>query len=143
MLSVSSEPAASSFCKSDCSNSLLQPQVSGDLRGCYLLERPVSDRLADLFRHSPSLHRIRHLSLKLKPAFIEALDHATAFHETQAGTIAVSWKREGKEIILDVKIPKDIIATIEIGPNFCFENRACSKTIASGTYKIVQITKDI
>ena len=90
---------------------------------------------------NPDKHNVH--SLKLKPAFIEALDHATAFHEAPAGTIAVSWKREGKEIILDVKIPKDISATVEIGPNFCFENRACSKTIVSGTYKIVQITKDI
>ena len=90
---------------------------------------------------NPDKHNVN--SLKLKPAFIEALDHATAFHEAPAGTIAVSWKREGKEIILDVKIPKDISATVEIGPNFCFENRACSKTIVSGTYKIVQITKDI
>ena len=90
---------------------------------------------------NPDKHNVN--SLKLKPAFIEALDHATAFHEAPTGTIAVSWKRVGKEIILDVKIPKDISATVEIGPNFCFENRVCSKTIVSGTYKIVPIKKDI
>ena len=82
-------------------------------------------------------------TLKIKPAFVEALDHATAFHETPAGKITVSWKREGKEILLDVKIPKDIRATVEIGPRFCFEDGVCSKAISSGIYKIIRVVNDI
>lgn len=75
-------------------------------------------------------------TLKIKPAFIQALDHASAFHNAPAGTISVSWKRENRDILLDVKIPEGICATAELGPDFCFEDGAHSKAITSGIYKI-------
>ena len=78
-------------------------------------------------------------AVKIKPAFIEKLDYASAFHKAPAGEIAVSWKREGKEIILDAKIPKGMSATLEIDSGFVFENGESSKTIKSGTYKLFPI----
>ena len=75
-------------------------------------------------------------TLKIKPAFITALEHASAFHNAPAGTITVSWKRENRDILLDVKIPEGICATAELGPDFCFEDGAHSKAVTSGIYKI-------
>ena len=80
-------------------------------------------------------------TLKIKPAFIETLDYASAFHKAPAGMVAVSWKREGQGIILDVKIPEDIGATLELAPEYCVMNSPCEKMIASGTYRIARIEK--
>lgn len=75
-------------------------------------------------------------TLKIKPAFIQALDHASAFHNAPAGTITVAWKRENQDILLDVTIPEGICATAELGPDFCFEDGTHSKMVNSGIYKI-------
>ena len=81
-------------------------------------------------------------TLKIKPAFIGALDYASAFHKAPAGTVAVSWKREKQEIVLDVKIPEGISATLELSPEYCVINRPCAKSVVSGTYRIARIEKE-
>jgi len=86
---------------------------------------------------NPDQHNVNNLIIK--PAFIEALDHASAFHKAPGGTITVSWKRENQNIVLDVKIPESVRATVELEPRFCFEDGEGSKVVASGTYKITSI----
>lgn len=85
---------------------------------------------------NPHKHDVN--TLKIKPAFIAALDHASAYHEAPAGKIAVSWKRDGQQIILEVKIPDGICATVELEPAFCFEDGAHSKAVTGGVYRITR-----
>ena len=77
-------------------------------------------------------------TLKIKPSFIDALNYASAYHDAPSGRIEVSWRREGQGIILDVKIPKDICVMVELEPQHCFEDEQTSKSVVSGTYKIVR-----
>lgn len=77
-------------------------------------------------------------TLKIKPSFIDALNYASAYHDAPSGRTEVSRKREGQSIILDVRILKDICARAELEPPFCFEDEQTSKTVVSGTYKIVR-----
>ncbi len=85
---------------------------------------------------NPEKHNIN--TLKIKPSFIGALDNASAYYDAPSGKITVSWKREEQTIILNVEIPKDMQATAELESHYCFEDGQCSKTIVSGTYKILQ-----
>lgn len=85
---------------------------------------------------NPHKHDVN--TLKIKPAFIAALDHASAYHEAPAGKIAVSWKRDGQQVILDVKIPEGICATVELEPAFCFEDNTRSKAVTGGAYRIIR-----
>jgi len=77
-------------------------------------------------------------TLKIKPSFIDALNYASAYHDAPSGRITVSWKRENQCIILNVEIPKDCCARAELEPRFCFEDGQRSKSVVSGTYKIVR-----
>lgn len=77
-------------------------------------------------------------TLKIKPSFIDALNYASAYHDAPSGRIEVSWKREGQSIVLNVEIPKDCCARAELEPRFCFEDGQRSKSVVSGTYKIVR-----
>lgn len=77
-------------------------------------------------------------TLKIKPSFINALNYASAYHDAPSGRITVSWKRENQCIILNVEIPKDCCARAELEPRFCFEDGQRSKSVVSGTYKIVR-----
>ncbi len=90
---------------------------------------------------NPEKHDVNRL--KIKPSFIGALNHASACHNAPSGKITVSWKREGQAIILDVEIPKDIRATAELEPQFCFEDGQGSRPIVSGIYKILRTQNDI
>lgn len=74
--------------------------------------------------------------LLIKPAFIDALDHASAYHNAPAGKIEVAWKRENGKILLDVTIPEGICATAELGADFYFEDGTQSNTITTGLYTV-------
>ncbi len=50
----------------------------------------------------------------LKPRFVKGLDHFEAEHEGPYGTIVSSWKREGGNILYEVKIPPNSSATFFI-----------------------------
>ena len=77
-------------------------------------------------------------TLKIKPSFTNALNYASAYHDAPSGRITVSWKRENQCIILNVEIPKDCCARAELEPRFCIEDGQRSKSVVSGTYKIVR-----
>lgn len=84
---------------------------------------------------NPNKHDVN--SLKIKPSFVDALDHVSAYHIAPAGKISVSWKRENQNFILNVEIPERISATCEVAPFFCFADGSLSKHITTGSYKIV------
>ena len=84
---------------------------------------------------NPNKHDVN--SLKIKPSFVDALDHVSAYHIAPAGKISVSWKRENQNFILNVEIPEKISAICEVEPFFCFADGSLSKHITTGSYKIV------
>lgn len=53
-------------------------------------------------------------NILLQPNFVEGLEHFTASHESPFGTILSSWKRNGKGIKYDVKIPANSTASVDI-----------------------------
>jgi len=77
--------------------------------------------------------------LEIRPSFIDALAEVSAYHIAPSGKISVSWRKEGQSIILDVEIPKGICATAKMEPRFCFEDGERSKSIGSGTYRIIRV----
>ena len=84
---------------------------------------------------NPDKHNIN--TLKIKPAFIRKLDHASAYHDLPSGRISVSWKREDQHILLEVSIPKNVDAAAELDSAYCFEDGTQYKSVSSGTYKII------
>lgn len=80
-------------------------------------------------------------TLKIKPAFIQPLEHASAYHKAPAGTITVSWKRDSDAIVLDVKIPEGIRATVELDPEYCFADGTHEKSVTGGIFRIAPVGK--
>ena len=101
----------------------------GDI-SAWFIKRVVGIQL------NPEKHNVN--TIKVKPSFIGALDYAAAYHDAPAGKIAVSWRRQGKTILLDVDIPDQLSATAELEPHFCFEDGQHAKPLVSGIYKIMQ-----
>ncbi len=87
---------------------------------------------------NPNEHDVN--ELRIAPSFIDALDHASAYHTAPAGRISVAWKKEADCISLDVELPCDICAFAELEPNFRFEDGTQGKAIKSGVYKVLRIT---
>ena len=77
--------------------------------------------------------------VEIKPAFIKALDHASAFHEAPAGRIAAAWRREGEGIILDVTVPEGMSALASADTGYVFEDGALNRELASGEHSLTCI----
>ena len=75
--------------------------------------------------------------IKIAPAFVEALDHASAEHVAPYGKISASWKREGKTVELCVNIPDCASAFAVLPDGFTFEDGAREKAVVSGRYRVV------
>lgn len=76
--------------------------------------------------------------ITLAPSFIDALDHASAYYIAPQGKISVSWRREGESIVFDVELPKEICAIAEMHSPFCFEDGERSKSVVTGSYKVIR-----
>ncbi|MBO7762189.1 MAG: family 78 glycoside hydrolase catalytic domain [Clostridia bacterium] len=77
-------------------------------------------------------------TLRIAPAFVEALDHASGYHIAPAGRIAVSWEREGEAVLLTAEIPEEITATAVLPASFCFEDGTHTGRIKSGSYSLLR-----
>lgn len=86
-------------------------------------------------RLNPGKHDVN--SLLIKPAFVSALDHVSAYHIAPAGKIAASWKREGEGIALNLEIPEGISAVAELGEGYAFADGTMTKNVVTGTYQVV------
>lgn len=73
----------------------------------------------------------------IAPNFIDALDHASAYHIAPAGKISVSWKKDGNSVTLNVQIPEGVSATARLPHGYRFEDGACERAIVSGAYKVI------
>jgi len=84
---------------------------------------------------NPDKHNVN--ELKIAPAFISALDNASAYHMAPSGKILSSWVREGENVILTLEIPAGINASAELEAGYTFEDLKNTKSVTSGTYKII------
>ena len=76
--------------------------------------------------------------LRVAPDFIASLDSASAYHIAPAGRIAVSWRREGEDILMELEIPMGICAEALLPDAFFFEDGTRTKVVVGGTYRIVR-----
>ena len=74
---------------------------------------------------------------EIKPAFVTALEDASAYHLTPVGKIASAWKREGKEITLTVEIPEGMKGCITLRKGYAFADGDPVKPAVSGSYRIL------
>ena len=74
----------------------------------------------------------------ISPDFITSLEHASAYHIAPAGKIAVSWKRDGDAVVLDVEIPDGMSATMALKDGYTLDNGDNSCRVKSGSYKVTR-----
>jgi alpha-L-rhamnosidase len=85
---------------------------------------------------NPSENNVR--ELKIAPNFIEALTHASAYHVSPFGKICSAWKRDGENVILELKIPEEMHAVTTLPLGYSFENGKSEAPVTSGAYKIIK-----
>ena len=78
------------------------------------------------------------LACEIKPAFVTALEDASAYHVTPVGRIASAWKREGDEILLTVEIPEGMDGRIALREGYAFTDGETAKPAVSGSYRIIR-----
>ena len=77
----------------------------------------LGDVLHWYMRWPGGLHIIDHRTVEVRPCFLSALKHAEAWHRLPDGEVRVSWRRQGKEILLDVACPAAVRCTLRLdGP---------------------------
>ena len=74
----------------------------------------------------------------IKPAFLQALDHASGYHEAPAGKIAAAWTRDGEAISLTLEIPSEVCGDVILPEGYVFAEGGNTKPAASGAYRIVR-----
>ena len=78
------------------------------------------------------------LACEIKPAFVTALEDASAYHVTPVGKIASAWRREGDEILLTVEIPEGMSGRIALREGYAFSDGESVKPAVSGSYRIIR-----
>ena len=78
------------------------------------------------------------LACEIKPAFVAALEDASAYHVTPVGKIASAWKREGDEITLTVEIPEGMSGRIALREGYAFTDGEAAKPAVSGSYRVIR-----
>ena len=85
-------------------------------------------------RFNPTGQDIR--AVHVRPSFIEKLDHASAYHISPYGKIAITWQRTGDTITLKAEIPRDVHATAILPEGYAFDSGKASRDIRTGAYTI-------
>jgi alpha-L-rhamnosidase len=78
------------------------------------------------------------LACEIKPAFVTALEDASAYHVTPAGKVTSAWKREGDEIVLTVEIPEGMSGRIALRDGYAFTGGEAAKPAVSGSYRVIR-----
>ncbi|MDU0328450.1 family 78 glycoside hydrolase catalytic domain [Microbacterium sp. KSW2-21] len=66
-------------------------------------------RLAGLAPAAPGYRRLR-----IAPVLLPSFDHAGAVHDTPYGRAEVSWRRDGDDVLLEVTVPANTTAEIDV-----------------------------
>jgi len=79
--------------------------------------------------------------LTIAPNFIEALEHAEAWHDAPAGIIRSAWKRTEDGILLELEIPEGVRAIAVLPNGYCFEDGNTERLVGTRIYQIVKCAK--
>ncbi len=85
---------------------------------------------------NPNCHNVN--EAEIRPCFIEALDHASAYHIAPAGKIASAWKRTAQGITLELEIPDGMTVTAVLPGGCRFQDGSVSMPVTTGTYYITK-----
>ena len=78
--------------------------------------------------------------INIEPCFVEALTDATAFYDSVAGRVGVSWKRENGIIELNVEKSDEVYGKIQLPKGFIFEDKKLDyRKFESGNYRIIDL----
>ena len=80
-------------------------------------------------------------NVTIAPNFIEALEHASAWHETPSGKISVSWKRTEDGILLELLIPDGMKLTTVLPEGYRIKERRQSSLVTNGISLITLLEK--
>ena len=80
----------------------------------------LGDVLHWYLRYPGGLRIVNHHTVEVRPCFLDALDHAEASHCLPDGEVRVSWKRDGKSILLRVTCPETVSCTIQLDGAYSF-----------------------
>jgi alpha-L-rhamnosidase len=73
-----------------------------------------------------------------RPALLKVLGAVQCEHESQFGTIAISWEYQGDQVKIDISIPPSCSGTLELPKTFHFLNSSeQTANIASGVYTFI------
>lgn len=74
--------------------------------------------------------------IRIAPRFVDALTHASGWHDGVAGRIESSWKREGEDILLSVTVPAGYHGEIRLENTWQFEDGLGVREAHTGTYRL-------
>lgn len=60
-------------------------------------------------------------TIAIAPKFIPAISHASAWHNTPAGRVSVSWERDGDSITLTLDVPESVRGVITLDRSWQFD----------------------
>lgn len=88
-------------------------------------------------RLNPGKHDVN--TVEICPNFINALDHAEAYHLAPGGKILSAWQRQGERILLTLEIPGGMQAAAKLPVGYRFENGEQQMAVATGAYTVQKI----
>ncbi len=92
-------------------------------------------------RYPGGINVVNSRKVSVRPKFIQSLSHVRASHILPDGEMAVSWRREGEKIFLEVSCPDNVACEIVLDNGYLFEERRlnCLEQ-GTGRYWIVPVT---
>lgn len=85
-------------------------------------------------RMNPDGHNVNRV--EIRPAFVTALENASAYYDAPAGRVSSSWKRAGDAIEITLEIPNAVDAILVLRDGMHLADGASSARVTSGTYRI-------
>lgn len=92
-------------------------------------------------RYPGGINVVNSRKVSIRPKFIQSLSYVRASHILPDGQVAVSWRREGEKIFLEVSCPDNVACEILLDNGYLFEERRLHYLEqGTGSYWIVPVT---
>ena len=90
-----------------------------DWAGCASLNHLPYCLISEYFYRYLAGIKLRHdidgiPKIEISPTFVSSLEHVEASYDSMYGTIASRWQRDNGELLLDVEIPANCVASVKI-----------------------------
>ena len=93
-----------------------------------------------LMRYPGGINVLDSKHVKIRPHFLENLSDTHAAHKLPAGEVRVCWKRQGRDILLEVTCPEEVSCDIELADSWILKDAGrnyCEKA-KNGVYMCVK-----